>query len=278
MSDAGGEEVEEFRMSIMDHIAELRKRLIVVLIVTGVAIIGCAMVSQHIFDFLVDPMKDALLARPLQEENLSAEEIDALKQSFNSLVITDPMEGLITYLKVAVLAGLLLSSPVVFYQLWAFVAPGLYKREKRVVIPLMLGSTTLFTAGVAFGYFVIFEYGFPFFLSVLDAETGAATSLNSYLNTATKLLTAFGASFQLPVLVFFLARIGLIDHRDMVKFFKYAIVGIFVISALITPPDPMTQALMAGPLILLYTMSIGIAWAVTTKVRDPDEEDETVDA
>ena len=183
------------------------------------------------------------------------------------------MEGIITYLKVALLAGLLVASPVLFYQGWSFVAPGLYKKERRTILPLVAASTTLFLGGASFGYFVIFKYGFSFFLSVIDpAETSAVLSINSYLVTATKLLMAFGFSFQLPVVIFFLSRLGLIDHTDMIKGFRYAVVGIFCIAAAITPPDPLTQSLMAGPLILLYILSIAIAWGFTTKVRDEAAE------
>lgn len=263
--------VEDTRMPIMEHLADLRTRLIRAGIAAGIGVGLASAFSGKIFDFLVDPMRRALAARG-QTEGLSAAEQAQLTESMNSLVITDPMEGVVTYLKVAVIAGLLLASPVIFYQLWAFVAPGLYKSEKRTVIPLVIASTLLFTLGAAFGYFVIFEYGFAFFLSVLDFDTGAAISLNSYLGTATKLLGAFGFSFQLPVVVFFISRMGLIDHKDMIAFFRYAVVGVFIISAIITPPDPLTQTLMAGPLLLLYTLSIGISYAFSTKLRDAEGE------
>lgn len=248
--------VDEFRMSIMDHIRELRKRLIVVLWVAGISVVGCFVFAMDIFNWLVEPMNRALIAH-----------------GEGTMAITDPTEGILTYLKVALLAGLVLASPVIFYQIWAFVAPGLYAREKKTVLPLVIASTSLFLLGASFGYFVIFQYGFEFFLSVIDpAETAAVLSINSYLITATKLLAAFGLSFQLPVVVFFLARIGLIDARDMVRYFRYAIVAIFVIAAVITPPDPLTQTLMAGPLVVLYGISILIAWAVSTKERLPEEE------
>ncbi|HJN73354.1 MAG TPA: twin-arginine translocase subunit TatC [Myxococcota bacterium] len=248
---------EELRMSILDHLRELRKRLIVVLWTAGICIVGCFVFAMDIFNWLVAPMNRALVAH-----------------GEGTMAITDPTEGIITYLKVALLAGLVIASPVIFYQLWAFVAPGLYAREKKTVIPLVVASTLLFLIGASFGYFVIFQYGFEFFLSVIDpAETAAVLSINSYLVTATKLLAAFGLSFQLPVVVFFLARIGLIDARDMVKYFRYAIVAIFVIAAVITPPDPLTQTLMAGPLVVLYGVSILIAWAVSTKERLPEGEE-----
>ncbi|MFT5586802.1 MAG: sec-independent protein translocase protein TatC [Cognaticolwellia sp.] len=271
MKDPALEPVEDTRMPIMEHLADLRTRLIRAGVAAGVGIGIASAFSGYLFDFLVDPMRRALAARG-STEGLTPVEQAQLTESMNSLVITDPMEGVVTYLKVAVIAGLLMASPIIFYQIWAFVAPGLYKSEKRTVIPLVMASTLLFLAGASFGYFVIFEYGFAFFLGVLDFDTGAAISLNSYLGTATKLLGAFGFSFQLPVVVFFISRMGLIDHKDMIAFFRYAIVGVFVISAVITPPDPLTQTLMAGPLLLLYCMSIGISFAFSTKVRGEDGE------
>ncbi|MCB9759028.1 MAG: twin-arginine translocase subunit TatC [Alphaproteobacteria bacterium] len=246
--------VDDYRMSILDHLRELRKRLVVSLWAAGIGIVICFVFAQDLFDWLVQPMNLALQAR-----------------GEGTMAITDPLEGVMTYLKVAVLAGLFTASPVIFYQAWLFVGPGLYQQEKRLVLPLVLTSTTLFMAGAAFGYFVIFQYGFSFFLSVVDpAETAAVLSINAYLLTATKLLVAFGASFQLPVVVFFLARIGLIDAQDMVGQFRYAIVAIFVVAAIITPPDPLTQVLMAGPLTLLYGVSIGVAWLFSTKERLPE--------
>lgn len=251
-NDDTGSPVDEYRMSILDHLRELRKRLVVSLWTSGICIAVAFFFAQDIFSFLVEPMNLALESR-----------------GEGTMAITDPLEGVMTYIKVAVLAGIFAASPVLFYQLWLFVGPGLYKSEKRVVLPLVASSTTLFLGGAAFGYFVIFRYGFEFFLSVVDpSDTAAVLSINSYLLTATKLLVAFGASFQLPVVVFFLSRMGLIDHKDMVGKFRYALVGIFVIAALITPPDPLTQSLMAAPLTLLYGLSVIISWIFTTKVRE----------
>ncbi|MCB9791902.1 MAG: twin-arginine translocase subunit TatC [Alphaproteobacteria bacterium] len=252
-ADAQPDPVDEYRMSILDHLRELRTRLIVSLWAVGVGIVVCFFISEHIFAFLVEPMNAALAAR-----------------GEGTMAITDPLEAVVTYLKVAVLSGFFAASPIVFYQTWQFIGPGLYQSEKKVVLPLVVSSTVLFSAGAAFGYFVIFRYGFEFFLSMADPEnTSAVLSINAYLMTATKLLVAFGASFQLPVIVFFLARMGLIDAKDMAVNFRYAIVGIFIVAAIITPPDPLTQCLMAGPLMLLYVISMGVAWAVSTKQREP---------
>ena len=193
------------------------------------------------------------------------------------MAITEPLEGFITYMKVAALAGIGLASPLIFHQIWAFIAPGLYPHEKKTFIPLALASSALFIGGAAFGYFVIFDFAFPFFLEVtesLDQDVEAVLSINAYLGLATKLLIAFGASFQLPIVLFFLARAGLVDHIDLFNSFRYAVVGMFVVSAIITPPDILSQCLMAGPLILLYGVGILLAYFFSTKERDDEMEDE----
>ncbi len=241
-------EVDEYRMPLMEHLRELRNRLIIALLAVTVCVVVAFYFSVDIFDWLVEPMNLALAER-----------------GEGTMAITDPLEGVYTYLKVAVMAGFFAASPVVFHQAWMFVAPGLYDQERRMVLPLVFSSTALFLGGVAFGYFVIFRYGFSFFLSVIDTDTAAVLSINAYLMTATKLLGAFGACFQLPVVVFFLARIGLINARDMLRSFRYAIVAIFVLAALLTPPDPLTQVLMAGPLTILYGLSIAVAALFSTK-------------
>lgn len=260
--------VEAFRMPLLSHLDELRVRLIRVLIAAAVGCAICFAFAQPIWDALVAPMNQALI----QTER-------------GTMAITEPLEGFLTYLKVAGLAGLLLSSPVIFYQIWAFVAPGLYPKERKHITPLVVASTFLFMLGASFGYFVIFDVAFPFFIEIteaLDTKVQAVLSINAYLSLVTKLLIAFGLCFQLPVVCYFLARIGLIDHKDLIRGFRYSVVGMFVISAIITPPDVLSQVLMAGPLIVLYGVGIVVAYFFSTKERDEDDEtgenDETGEA
>lgn len=243
--------VESYRMPLLDHLKELRDRLIRSLAAALVACIVCLIFVDRIWAFLVDPMNQALV-----------------ESGRGTMAMTTALEGFVVMLKVAGVAGLLLASPVIFYQVWKFVAPGLYEHEKKPVLPLVFASTVLFVGGAAFGYFVIFEYAFPYFLEFASEDVQAVLSIDAYLGMATKLLVAFGLTFQLPVIVFFLARIGLIDAGDMIRGFKYSIVGIFVIAAMITPPDVISQLLMAGPLIVLYGVGIGIAWIFSTKGKD----------
>lgn len=248
--------VESFQMPLMEHLLELRRRLLWTLVAVTLTVVGALAFVQDIWDFLVAPMNDALHG------------------TNGTMAITEPLEGFMTYLKVAGVAGVTAATPVIFWQFWRFVAPGLYPNEKRYVLPLVLSSTTLFLLGATFCYFVIFKFAFPYFISVTAADVQAVLSISAYLSLVTKMLLAFGASFQLPVIVFVLARMGLIDHLDMVRFFRYAIVAIFVVAAILTPPDVLSQVLMAAPLTVLYIIGIAIAWLFSTKVRDDEGEPE----
>jgi sec-independent protein translocase protein TatC len=253
-----GNPVEDFQMPLVGHLYELRTRLIRIFLIGLVGCCACFAFAQPIWDILVEPM------------NMALERTDR-----GTMAITEPLEGFITYLKVAGLAGLGLASPFIFHQIWGFVAPGLYPTEKKGIVPLALASSVLFLGGAAFGYFVIFDVAFPFFLDItaeLDDRVEAVLSINAYLGLATKLLVAFGLCFQLPVIIYFLARVGLVNHRDLFNSFRYAVVGMFVVSAMITPPDVLSQCLMAGPLILLYGVGIGIAYFFSTKEVEAEED------
>jgi sec-independent protein translocase protein TatC len=251
--------VDAYRMPLVEHLTELRDRLIRIIAFGALGCAICFAFAQPIWDALVSPMNHALE-----------------KGGRGTMAITEPLEGFITYMKVAALAGFGLASPLIFHQIWSFIAPGLYPKEKKTILPLALASSVLFIGGAAFGYFVIFDFAFPFFLEVtesLDKNIEAVLSINAYLGLVTKLLIAFGASFQLPIVLYFLARIGLVDHIDLFEGFRYAVVGMFVVSAIITPPDVLSQCLMAGPLILLYGLGIVLAYFFSTKERDEDEDE-----
>ena len=253
-----GDPVDEYRMPLVEHLTELRDRLVRIIVFGLVGCVICFAFAQSIWDVLVSPMNEALE-----------------RTGRGTMAITQPLEGFITYMKVAALAGFGLASPFIFHQVWAFIAPGLYTHEKKAILPLALASSVLFIGGASFGYFVIFDFAFPFFLEVtesLDQDVEAVLSINSYLGLATKLLIAFGASFQLPIVLYFLARVGLVDHIDLFESFRYAVVGMFVVSAIITPPDVLSQCLMAGPLIFLYGVGIVLAYFFSTKERDEEEE------
>jgi len=245
-------------LPLMVHLIELRDRLVISIVATVICIFVAFAYVEPLWDFLVAPLNDALKAT-----------------EHGTMATIDVFEGIITQLKVSVLGGVLLASPVVFYQIWQFIYPALTKEEAKWILPLSLSSSLLFFAGVTFGYSIIFRYLFPFALEISGKDVPAMLSINSYLMTATKLLLAFGVSFQLPVGAFVLSKIGLVDHKDLLGFFRYAIVIILIVSAILTPPDPLSQLLMAMPLTILYGISIGIAFIFSTKERLEEQEDTT---
>jgi len=248
------EEVESYRMPLLEHLIELKDRLIKALVALG---IGCAIgfwQAKPIYAFLTAPFVEAL------------SQIDGVTGGL--ALVQGPFEGVFTYFKVSFIAGILIALPVIAYQLWAFIAPGLYQSERRIVMPLTISSVALFLGGAAFCYYALFPFAFPFFLQVLDENV--SISVSGYPTSIIQMIVAFGASFQLPVGAFFLARMGAIDARDMLSSFRYAIVVIFVVAAILTPPDPITQTILAAPLILLYGVGIIVAAIFSTKVREDE--------
>jgi sec-independent protein translocase protein TatC len=174
----------------------------------------------------------------------------------DKMIFTGLPEAFFTYLKVAFLSGLILATPVIIYQFWMFVAPGLYRKEKRILIPIILLSTLFFLLGAFFGYFVVFPYGFEFFLGFENDTIQALPSMKEYLSFATKLLLAFGICFELPIVITFLARLGIVSVPFLKKNRKYALLLFFIGAAMLTPPDVVTQIMLAFPLMALYEISI----------------------
>jgi sec-independent protein translocase protein TatC len=249
---------EDGNMTLIEHLVELRDRLVYSLI----AIFFCFLVTfyynEEIWNVLVAPVQEAIES-----------------SGKGSMAVHSLLEGILNKIKVGFLGAILCASPIVSYQSWKYIAPALYPSEKHVIIPMAIASTLLFFLGVFFGYFIIFDFVFVFLLEQSQENVTAVISINDILATTTKLLTGFGLTFQLPVIAFFLARVGLIDHIDMLHFFRYAIVAIFIVSAFLTPPDPLSQLLMSIPLCVLYIIGIGVAWMFTTKER-LEEQDELV--
>lgn len=248
------DELESSRMPLLDHLRELRTRVIR-------ASLGL-FVGMGISLFAVDELV-AILRQPFDEACVTAELAAAQCQL---VIVSSLFEGVYTWMWAAFLGGLVIAMPVVAWQIWGFIAPGLYKSERRMVAPLTFSSTVLFATGALFCFYVILPVALPFFFTILP-NMATQLSIRGYLGGIITMMLAFGASFQLPVGVWFLARIGLIDHTDMIRGFRYAVVGIFIVAALITPPDPLTQTFLAIPLIVLYIIGIAVAWATTTKVR-----------
>jgi sec-independent protein translocase protein TatC len=246
----------DIEMPLLEHLVELRDRLLYSVISIFVSTLVCFYFANDIWNFLVAPLNEALE-----------------QTGKGTMAVHDVFEGIITQIKIALMAGVLVSSPISFYQGWKFVYPALTRSESQFIFPLSIASTLLFLLGISFGYFVIFQFIFPFFLEITSSDIEAVLSINAYLNTATKLLLAFGLSFQLPIIVFFLSRAGLIDHLDMINSFRYAIVVILILSALLTPPDPLSQVLMALPLLVLYIVGIALSYFFSTKTREEPSTD-----
>ena len=242
---------EEEKQPFLSHLEELRKRLVAISIGVGVAFIICYLFSERLFQYLILPLKTVL-------------------PEGDQLIFTNLPEMFITYLKVSLIAGILLAAPFIFYELWLFIAPGLYQREKRYVIPFVLFSTILFVGGALFGYFVVFPFGFKFFLGFSNEYVKALPSVKQYFSFSIKLLFAFGVVFELPVVVFFLTKMGVVNADFLRKKRKYAILLTFVIASILTPPDVATQCMMAGPLIILYEISILISKIARKKKQDKD--------
>ena len=237
-------------MGLMEHLRELRKRIVYSSIaVTCVAVFGY-IYAQVLFDILNKPYFDAF--------------------TDDKLIGTGPAEAFILKMQVAFFAGFIVSSPFIFYQLWLFISPGLYSHEKRQAVPFIAASTLLFCLGIWFGYAIIFPFAFQFFHSeYTSVGLTPAVRMSEHLSTMITGLLAFGAVFEMPVLAYFLGRLGIITDRMLIKHVRYAIVGIFIVAAILSPPDVITQCFLAAPLLLLYGLSILVVrWAQSSR-SDP---------
>jgi sec-independent protein translocase protein TatC len=230
------------QLPLMTHLEELRKRLILCAGAWLVAFIGCYSVSERIFRFIAEPVRAAL-------------------PQGSSLVFIHATEPFFTYLKIGALAAVLATLPVILWQGWVFVAPGLYAREKRFVIPFVVSGCLCFGVGAYFGFRHVFPVIFTFLVNygTGTGEISAMLSMGAYLSLSTRLLLSFGLVFELPVIVFFLARMGLVDAPWLASKRKYAIVMAFVFGAVLTPPDLFSQTAIAIPFILLYEIGIWVA-------------------
>ncbi|NQY23703.1 MAG: twin-arginine translocase subunit TatC [Campylobacteraceae bacterium] len=235
------------------HIADLRKRLVISILTLIVMFFICFSFYEPILEWMMQPVK-------------------AVLPEGSQMVAIEIQETFFTALKVSFFSAFFLSLPVIFWQLWLFMAPGLYDHEKKLVFPFVFFATLMFVSGAAFAYYVVVPFGFEFLIAFGSTVVTILPSIGKYVGFFTKLLFGFGVSFELPVITFFLAKIGLVDDQMLKDFFKYAVVIIFIFSALLTPPDVITQFLMAGPLILLYGVSIYIAKVFNPSSKDEDEE------
>lgn len=247
--------MEDEKLPFTQHLEELRKRLIICIATVFVGFILSYAFSQQLFEFLAEP------AKPFLKDG-------------DSFIYTGLTEGFFTYLKLALFAGIFLACPVIFYQIWCFVAPGLYQHEKKYALPFLVLSTLFFIAGASFCYFVVFPIACKFFSTYANEFIRMNLKLNEYLTFSCKLILAFGIIFELPIFVLFLAKLGIVNAAQLRSNRKFVLVGVFVIAAFLTPPDVVSQVLMALPLIVLYEISIIVAGLFGRKKQESLEEED----
>lgn len=250
-----GDDEDGKPMGLLDHLNELRWRLVRCFIAALVGFCLCWAVVEPLFDILTLPLNNALGA------------VGAHAQ------YTSMPEPFFTRMLVAFVTGLFIASPVIFYQIWAFIAPGLYDEEKRFIIPVAVISAVFFIGGGLFCYFIVFPYAFDFFISFSTQSIQITPRISDYLDFILKLLLAFGLIFEMPLFSFFLSRMGVLTAGMMRRGRRYAIVAIFIVAAILTPPDVVSQLLMACPMLVLYECSILVA-AVCGKKKKAVAEDE----
>ena len=248
--------MSDLEMPLTAHLEELRWRLVKSLLAVAVGFGVAYWYSDVLFEILIRPLQIAGVGHDVK------------------LIGTGVAEAFFTKIKVAVIAGVVLAIPVILYQLWRFIAPGLHEHEKYYVVPFVFFGTAFFAGGAVFCYELVFAVGYAFFIEQY-ASIGVEPTLriSEYLSFSSRLLLAFGVTFELPVLAFFFARIGMIDHMTLLRPWRYAIIAIVVIAAVLTPgPDVASQLLLAGPLVVLYVASIGVAYVFARKAPEEPAE------
>lgn len=247
--------MDDTPLPLLDHLSELRSRIGRILLAWLVASSVAWAAREQIFRALLEPATRALVA------------------DGGKLLAISPAEIFFTYLKASLLAGFVVSLPVFFWQVWAFVAPGLYPSEKRIALPFVIVATLLFAGGALFAHHFVFPSVFTFFASFRSEFVQPNWTMEAVFSLTTELILAFGVCFEMPVVVFLLAVAGIVDARQLFGWTKYAILVSFIVAAVITPtPDPLTQTLLAVPLIVLYLLGVAVAWVFTRKKEAPSEE------
>jgi sec-independent protein translocase protein TatC len=251
-------DADKGNMPLMGHLNELRFRLVRCCIAAGLGFLLCWAFVDPIFDTLTAPLLKVLPAN-------------------STAIYTTLPEGFFIRMFIAFIAGLFVASPVIFHQIWSFIAPGLYDEEKRFLVPLAAVSALFFIAGGSFCYFIVFPYAFAFFVSYSTETIVVMPKVSDYLDFVLKLILAFGLIFEMPLFAFFLSRMGLVTADGMRSFRRYAVVGIFIAAAILTPPDVVSQLLMAAPMLILYEGSILVAAAFGRKKSPPTPEPQEED-
>jgi sec-independent protein translocase protein TatC len=235
------------KMSFLEHLDELRRRIVNACIAIGVGVVAGFFFIDRIFNFLLAPARSVL-------------------PPGTAMIYTQPGEAFGLYITVSLISGAVLASPFIMYQVWLFIAPGLYSNEKKFAIPFVLFSTLGFVSGAAFNHYVAFPFIMAFFASFNSIDLRFMPKLDDVFGLYTKMLIGIGIVFQMPTVVFFLAKMRMVTARFLIRNFKFAFLLIFIVAAVITPTgDPMTQMIFAAPMVALYGLSIIVAWAVAPR-------------
>lgn len=246
--------VDERAVPITEHLTELRSRIAWILGAITLASILSFNYAEQIFGFLLAPATEALRAKNSHLQAIA------------------PAEIFFTYVKCAILSGFILTLPISFWQLWAFIAPGLYDSERRAIFPFVVCSTGLFAGGAIFGYKLVFPIVFQFFNSWDNEWVVSSWTMTAVFSLTTRLFLAFGIAFELPLFVFFLALTGIVSAKQLFAGTPYAVVLMFILGAILTPPDVLSQVLLAVPMVILYLAGVGLAWFVDPKRRKKTAE------
>lgn len=238
-------------LTLVGHLIELRNRILKSLLAILLIFIGLFYFSNDIYTFVAQPLLDVL------PENMG-------------MIAIDPTSPFFAPFKLTFFVSLAVAAPYVLYQIWSFIAPGLYKNEKEIAIPLFISSVVLFYAGIAFAYYILFGFVFAFFVSVAPEGILVTPDINSFLSFALTIFFAFGAAFEIPVAVFLLIWTGIVEPEDLAGKRPYVIVGCFVVGMLLTPPDPLTQSMLAIPMWMLF--ELGIFFGKLIRKRQHSEE------
>lgn len=238
-------------LTLVGHLIELRNRIMKSLLAILLIFIGLFYFSNDIYTFVAQPLLDVL------PENMG-------------MIAIDPTSPFFAPFKLTFFVSLAVAAPYVLYQIWSFIAPGLYKNEKEIAIPLFISSVVLFYAGIAFAYYILFGFVFAFFVSVAPEGILVTPDINSFLSFALTIFFAFGAAFEIPVAVFLLIWTGIVEPEDLAGKRPYVIVGCFVVGMLLTPPDPLTQSMLAIPMWMLF--ELGIFFGKLIRKRQHSEE------
>jgi len=254
MSDAKREAETLAEGTLISHLLELRDRLLRAVLAIVLFAVPCLFIANRLFEFVAQPLVDKL-------------------PEGSGMIATNVIAPFLTPFKLAIVVGLFVAMPYVLYQLWAFVAPGLYRHEKRFAVPLLVSSILLFYAGVAFAYYAVFPVMFEFFASTGPQNVAMMTDINSYLDFVLMLFFAFGLAFEIPVATVLLVMTGLVKVETLASNRGYVLIGIFIIAAFLTPPDAISQCIMAVPMYLLYEAGLFMS-KLMQKARLKRQEEE----